>query len=139
MGVLIDTSVLIAHERGDLDLDETIAPRIAGREDDEFYLSVVSASELLHGVHRAGGAPRRARRAAFVEAVLDQFPLLTIDLPTARVHAELWADLSAAGTPVGAHDLWIAAAAVARGLTLVTTDRRDFARVPGLTLEVWSS
>ena len=131
MGVLIDSSVLIAHERGSLEW-------IAGRDEEPFYLSVVTASELLHGVHRAGEPARRARRSAFVEAILDQFPLLLIDLPTARVHAQLWAALATAGTPVGAHDLWIASSAVARGLTLATANRREFERVPGLVVEIWA-
>lgn len=48
MGVLIDSSILIAHERGRLD----IAPHLQGRADEEFYVSVVTAGELLHGVHR---------------------------------------------------------------------------------------
>ena len=135
MGVLIDSSLLIAHERGDVDLGRNLSGRVAGREDAPFYLSVVSASELLHGVHRAPDPGRRARRSAFVEAVLERFPLLPIDLPTARVHAELWSALAAAGSPVPAHDLWIAATAVARGLTVVTMNVRDFERVPGLEVE----
>lgn len=138
MGVLIDSSVLIAHERGSLDGGTPLGERIAGRDEEPFYLSVVTASELLHGVHRARESARRARRSAFVEAILDQFPLLLIDLPTARVHAELWAALAAAGTPVGAHDLWIASSAVARGLTLATANGREFDRVPGLVVEIWT-
>ena len=69
--------------------------------------------------------------------MLDQFPVLPIDMPTARAHAELWAGLAAAGTPVGAHDLWIAATAISRGLSLATANRREFARVPGLVVEDW--
>jgi tRNA(fMet)-specific endonuclease VapC len=137
VGILIDSSVLIAHERGLLAMDRLAEERITDREEESFFLSVVSVSELLHGVHRAGDRARRARRSAFVEAVLDQFPLLPIDLPTARAHAEIWATLAAAGTPVGAHDLWIAATGVARGLTLVTANRREFDRVPGLGVELW--
>jgi tRNA(fMet)-specific endonuclease VapC len=137
VGVLIDSSLLIARERGSADLGQVMAERVAGREDEPFYLSVVSASELLHGVRRAAEPGRRARRGAFVEAVLERFPLLPIDLPTARTHAELWSGLAAAGTPVGAHDLWIAATAVARGLTLVTANIREFERVPGLGVELW--
>ena len=49
VGVLIDTSVLIDYERGRVDLEA----RIRGREEETFFLSVVTASELLHGVHRA--------------------------------------------------------------------------------------
>jgi tRNA(fMet)-specific endonuclease VapC len=134
VGVLIDASVLIEHERGGLDL----GPRVSGREEEPFFLSVVTVSELLHGVHRADTRVRRARRSAFAESVIDRFPLLPVDLPTARVHAQLWADLARAGRLIGAHDLWLAAAALAHGLTLATANVREFGRVPGLVVETWS-
>lgn len=134
MGILIDASVLIGYERGSTVMEE----RLIGREDEEFFLSVVTASELLHGVHRARGPDVRARRSAFVEAVLSRFPLLAVDLPTARTHAQLWAELASAGKMIGPHDLWIAAACIAHGLTLVTQNVREFARVPGLTIESWA-
>lgn len=134
MGLLIDASVLIEHERGRIDLDG----RVAGREEEPFFLSVITVSELLHGVHRADTPVRRARRSAFVESVVDRFPLLPADLPTARIHAELWADLARGGRLIGAHDLWLAAAALAHGLALATTNVRDFGRIPGLDVEDWS-
>ena len=135
MGVLIDASVLIDFERGKISVEQ----RLAGREDEQFFLSVVTASELLHGVHRAAAPDVRARRSAFVEAVLARFPLLAIDLPTARTHAQLWAELASRGTIIGPHDMWIAAACIAHGLALVTGNAREFARVPGLTTESWLS
>lgn len=134
MGVLIDTSVLIDHERGRIDLPALVE----GRPDEDFFLSVISASELLHGVHRATDRGVRARRSAFVEAVLGEFPLLPVDLLTARTHARLWAELSARGELIGAHDLWLAAACVGRGMSLATGNVREFRRVPGLDVEVWS-
>lgn len=133
MGVLIDASILIEHERGRVDLGD----RLERREDEEFFLSVVTASELLHGVHRARDAGVRARRSAFVEAALERFPLLPVDLATARAHARLWADLAAAGTPIGPQDLWLAASCVAHGLVMVTANLREFNRVPGLAVESW--
>lgn len=133
MGVLIDASVLIDHERRRADLSS----RLQGREEEEFFISVVTASELLHGVHRAEEASVRARRSAFVEAVLERFPLLSVELGTARAHARLWADLAAAGRVIGAHDLWLAATCLAHGLTLATGNLREFERVPGLEVEVW--
>lgn len=133
MGILIDASVLIGFERADSSLEE----RLSGREEEEFYLSVVTASELLHGVHRARLADVRARRSAFVEAVLSRFPLLAIDLPTARTHAQLWAELASKGAMIGPHDLWIAAACIAHGLSLVTRNASEFERVPGLVTESW--
>ena len=132
MGVLIDTSILIEHERGRLDVSARVGDR-----DEAFYLSVVTASELLHGVHRAEAPSVRARRSAFVEGVLSSFPLLEIELSTARAHARLRADLAREGRLLGAHDLWIAASCLARGLRLVTASAGEFERVPGLEIEIW--
>ncbi|MEQ9398157.1 MAG: type II toxin-antitoxin system VapC family toxin [Longimicrobiales bacterium] len=133
MGLLIDTSVFIDHERGRLDL----AGVVEGREDEDVFVSVVTASELLHGVHRARDRGLRTRRSAFVEAILAEFPLLPIDVLSARTHARLWAELVDSGRVIGAHDLWLAAACLGRGLVLATGNPRDFGRVPGLEIEVW--
>lgn len=133
MGVLIDSSILIEHERGLLNLDV----HLANREDEECFLSVITGSELLHGVHRAGTAAARARRSAWVEGILARLPLLPVDLAVARAHAQLWAELAARGQLIGAHDLWLAASCLAHGLTIVTANQREFERVPGLVVERW--
>ncbi|CAN5675091.1 hypothetical protein BH23GEM7_BH23GEM7_19360 [soil metagenome] len=133
MGVLIDASVLIEHERKRLDLEHHLEQRV----DEEFFLSVVTASELLHGVHRATDSAVRARRSAWVEAILERFPLLPIDVQIARAHAQLWADLASRGQIIGPNDLWLAASCVAHGLVMVTANEREFRRVPGLEVEAW--
>jgi tRNA(fMet)-specific endonuclease VapC len=92
---------------------------------------VITVSELLHGVHRTRGG-RRTRRQAFVEHVLAGFDPIPITEPVARVHAGLWAGLSRRGETIGAHDLWIAATAIASGFGVATVDVDDFRRVPGL-------
>lgn len=99
--------------------------------DEERGISVITASELLHGVHRASGA-RRARRRAFVEHVLAALEPVPITEPIARVHAEVWSGLSRRGVTVGAHDLWIAATALAHGYGVATLNASEFRRVPGL-------
>ena len=131
MGVLIDSSVLIGYERGRIDLSQALA----GGEQQELFISVITVSELLHGVHRARDEKIRANRSAFVEAIFERFPILSIDFSTARIHAQLWADLASSGWLIGPHDLWLAATAVAHGLTLATANVREFQRVPGLTVE----
>jgi tRNA(fMet)-specific endonuclease VapC len=133
VAVLIDTSILIAYERGQLD----VAARVAGREAEEAFLSVISASELLHGVYRATDPAVRARRLAFVEATLARFPALEIDLEVARTHAAMWSDLAQRGEMIGVHDSWLAATCIARDLTLITDNMREFNRVPGLKVENW--
>jgi len=134
MAVLIDASILIEAERGRLNLQS----HVAQRHDEESFLSVITASELLHGVHRAALPDVRAKRSAFVEGILERFPLLPVDLACARAHARIWAELRQTGTMIGPHDLWLAATCVAHGLTMVTGNVREFERVPGLTVEVWS-
>ena len=132
MGILIDASVFIEAERGRL----ALSAKTKGREE-EFFLSVITASELLYGVYRAGNAAVRARRSAFVEAILDQIPIIPIDLATARAHAQLRASLDSKGIPIGPYDSWLAAACIAHGHTLVTANIKEFGKVPGLIVENW--
>src|SRR4051812_26194669 len=100
MAVLIDTDILVGLERGvaNPDVEATIG-------EEERAISVITVSELLHGVHRSAGA-RRPRRSAFVEHLLAGMRALEITEPIARVHADLWAQLAAEGQVIGAHDLW---------------------------------
>jgi tRNA(fMet)-specific endonuclease VapC len=127
MAVLIDTSVLIDIERGGGGLDTAVG-------DQDRAISIITQSELLHGVHRAADDRIRARRQAFVEHILEALDPIPIDSRVARAHAAAWAQLDAAGTPIGAHDLWIAATALAHGYAVATVNTGDFTRVPGLTV-----
>ena len=132
MGKVIDSSVLIAAERGHLDLRTALADH----RDETFSISAVTASELLHGVHRVARA-KRATTEAFVEGLLQQLPVLPFDLIAARVHARVWAALLSKGQAVGERDLLIAATALAHGNDVVTRDERSFPRVPGLKVIRW--
>lgn len=127
--ILIDSSVLIASERGRFDLPAFLARHA----EDQFALSAITASELLHGVHRATPMVR-VRRESFVERLLAQLPVLPFDLTAARLHSALWAEVAQKGVSVGAHDLLIAATALANGAVIATRDQRSFPRLPGLTV-----
>lgn len=126
MGVLIDTDLLIDLERGEASVESVLGEQ-AGT------ISVITVSELLHGVLRAEGAAR-TRRRAFVEHVLAGVEAIPITQPVARVHADIWSGLATRGEQVGAHDLWIAATAVAHGLAIATRNIAHFERIPGLRL-----
>jgi tRNA(fMet)-specific endonuclease VapC len=134
VGILIDSSVFIAAERGRL----ALAERIRGQEREPLAISALTASELLHGVHRASDAQRRSQRARFVEAILTRFPVVEFGLEVARVHARLWAELVGRGRVVGAHDLIIGATAIAMDFRVATANARDFGRIPGLRVQVWA-
>ncbi len=82
-------------------------------------------------MHRARGGAR-ARRRAFVEHVIAGLEPVPVTEAVARIHAEAWAELSRRGSTIPAHDLWIAATALAHDFGVITRDRDDFERVPGL-------
>lgn len=130
MGVLLDTSVVIAFER-----DSEGMPGLLARIDEQpAAIASITASELLHGVHRADTAQRRAKRERYVEEIFSTAVVLPLDLAVARIHARLWADLASAGRLLAAHDLIIGATALAHELPLATLDVQGFGRIEGLEL-----
>ena len=128
--MILDTSVLIEAEHEKFRLDNLLE----SLSEEKFWIAAITASELLHGGHRAHNAGVRARRFAFVESILDTVPIASFGLTEARRHAELWAELARHGKMIGPHDLLIAATALARGEKLATLNRSEFSRVPGLQL-----
>jgi len=130
MGVLFDTSVLIGLERASSKLDKFIL----GREGEAFGISAITVSELLHGVHRADSEKRKIIRAAFVEKIIEVFPVFPFDLGAARIYAGIWAGLAKRGKTVGAHDLIIAATSISLGFSLATLDLRDYGLIEGLNI-----
>jgi predicted nucleic acid-binding protein len=130
MGVLFDTSVLIGLERASSKLDRFIL----GREEEPFGISAITVSELLHGVYRADSEKRKIIREAFIEKIIDVFPVFPFDLSAARIYARIWASLVKKGKAVGAHDLIIAATCISMGFSLVTLDLRDYGLIEGLDI-----
>lgn len=130
MGLIVDTSLLIAAERGALRFEALLG----SLGTDTVAMAAITASELLHGCHRAVEPGIRARRSAYVDALLDVIPVVPFGLAEARRHAQLWAELAPAGTPVGPHDMMIGATALARGDSVGTLDHAEFARIPGLRI-----
>lgn len=131
MGVILDTSVLIEAERREFEIDKFTE----NRGDEIFGLSVITAAELLHGVHRANSTKRRLKRSAYVEKVIEFFPVYVFDISTARIYSELWSDLSSKGIQIGAHDLIIGSTALSLGFSVATFNLRHFERIEGLKVE----
>lgn len=125
--LILDTSALIQAERGRLRVTDLIAA------DDDVAIAAITAAELLTGVHMADPAHRDARHD-FVEELLVALPIEPYDLEVARVHAGLLATTRRAGRQRGSHDLIIAATAVARGRTVVTTNSAGFDDLAGVSI-----
>jgi tRNA(fMet)-specific endonuclease VapC len=132
VGKVIDSSVLIAGERGELDL----ALAFGEHRQETFAISAVTASEMLHGIHRLKGF-RRSSTEAFAEEMLGFLTVLPFDLSCARIHARLWAESASQGNTIAMRDLMIAATALSRDYEIVTRDRRSFPRIPGLRVVHW--
>ena len=96
-------------------------------------ISIVVASEIRFGLVKSG-APRLVER---LTQVLAHFEVLPLEPPVDAHYADIRNLLERAGTPIGPHDLLIAAHARALNLTLVTDNAREFSRVPNLRVENW--
>ena len=117
--------MLVAAERVGSALDAVVA------DEDDVAIAAITAAELLVGVELASKERREARRE-FVERILRSVPVEAYDLAVARAHASLLAYTREAGVPRGAHDLIIAATAVASDRTVVSADASAFDGLPGL-------
>ena len=125
--LILDTTVVVAGERGRLRLDDLIG------DEDDVAVAAITVAELLVGVELADGA-NQSRRRALVDSILATIPVEDYDLDVARSHALLLAHIHRSGRRRGAHDLVIAATALARSRIVVTADRGGFGDLPGVVV-----
>lgn len=110
-----------------------IAQRIARVGEEAVCTSIIVASEL-----RFGAAKRNlAKLAKQVETILGAIDVRPLDTPADLEYARLRHHLEQAGTPIGPNDMLIAAHALTTESILVTANKSEFSRVPGLTVENW--
>jgi tRNA(fMet)-specific endonuclease VapC len=127
--VILDTGVLIAIERGRLDVDAVLGA-------DDAAIAAITAMELLVGVERADDAHKQAR-AVHVEALLSSLPIEAYNLGVARVHARLAVEAMSKDRPGSAYDMMIASTAAAANRVLLTTDASaGFDQLSGVRAEV---
>ncbi|NLK45864.1 MAG: type II toxin-antitoxin system VapC family toxin [Treponema sp.] len=100
----------------------------------QIKLSAISLAELEYGVSKS--VYREQNRNALVHFV-SAFDILPFDDSDAEVFGLIRANLEKCGQVIGAYDMQIAAQAIAKDLTLVTNNTKEFARVTGLKLENW--
>jgi tRNA(fMet)-specific endonuclease VapC len=119
--------MLIGAERRRAKLDEIV------HDEDDVAMAAVTLAELLVGVALADDR-HRPKRQAFVDDLVAVLPIETYDAEVARTHSGLLAHARRVGRPRGAHDLIIAATAIARNREVVTLDASGFADLPGVRL-----
>jgi tRNA(fMet)-specific endonuclease VapC len=129
MGLILDSSLLIAGEKEKFDLIGFLSTR-----DEPVVLAAITASELLHGCHRASSVQQKENRMRYVEWALSVFEIVPFGLEEARHHAWIWSQLTSQGRLIGAYDLLIAGTAICLSYSLATLNVNEFSRVPGLVV-----
>lgn len=127
MGLIIDTSVIIAAEKQKIDFSRW-------QEYDSAYISSITITELLTGVYRAKESKVRVKRSAFVEHIINSIASIAFGEEEARVYAQVLDDLYQKNLTIGAHDLIIGATAIASGYPVLTINVKDFRRIPGVEI-----
>jgi tRNA(fMet)-specific endonuclease VapC len=106
-------------------------------DDAQIAISCIVYHELMFG---AAASQYRERNEKAVSSLLMRgIEVLNFDTGDAHSAGIIRADLKAMGTPIGPYDVLIAAQALRRDATLVTANRREFQRVPGLKIEDWTA
>jgi tRNA(fMet)-specific endonuclease VapC len=127
---LLDTNILSDLMRNPGGL---VAKQTARVGEQSVCTSIIVLAEVRFGI-----AKRRSRRlAAQLVAILAGIEVFPFEAPADEIYGALRADLERSGSPIGANDTLIAAQALSLGMTLVTDNEREFARVPGLRIENW--
>lgn len=129
-GYLLDTNIVsdLVRQPGG-----AVVQRIAEVGAERIAISIIVACEIRFGLAKSGSQ----RLIQNMERVLEQIEVLPMEAPVEEHYADIRTALERAGTPIGPNDLLIAAHARALGLTLVTHNESEFARVPGLKVENW--
>lgn len=134
MGVILDSSVLIAAERRGHTVRQILEQVRAAQGEIEIGLSVVTIAELIHGAYRAKTQEQQQRRLEFIERLCSDVPVHPVTLDIARLAGRIRGQQEAEGIHLAFEDLLIGATALHLDYNLATLNLRDFQRVPGLSI-----
>ena len=130
--LILDTNTISYYFRG----DPRVVPRMQAVSPADLGVPAVVEYELRYGLLRLPSEAAAPRLAALAQ-LLRPMQVLPFDADCAAQAARIRVDLEAMGMPVGPHDTLIAATALRHQAMLVTSNTREFARVPGLHCLDW--
>jgi tRNA(fMet)-specific endonuclease VapC len=129
---LLDTNICIYIRQK---RPEEVLRRFRKLRPGEAGLSVITYGELLYG---SAKSKQRDLALERLHELIALMPALALPEEAAEAYGTIRADLESKGDMIGNNDLWIAAHAMAVGLTLVTNNEREFRRVHGLKIQNWA-
>ena len=127
MGLILDTNFIITAEREARRGSEGRADQfLASRPVEPLFITFTVAGELACG--------QSAARRLDWERICRPYPVLSWTKEVSWQYGEIYRTLAAGGRLIGTNDLWIAATALANGMSVVTNNIEEFERVPGLVV-----
>ena len=132
MGLILDSSVLIAVERQGKNAWQVLAALTEKLDETEIGISVITLIEMAHGAARADTPERKAKREKFIEELVTAVPVFPITVPIALRTGQLDGENQARGLKVPLPDMLIGVTALELGYSVGTANARHFRQVAGL-------
>ncbi len=134
MGLILDSSVVIASERRGDTVEQLLERIVKVAGDQEAALSAIGLTELIHGIYRAQTPEIRVGRESFLNELLADLTVYPYTKETALLAGKLDGEQQSRGVVIPFGDLLIGATALSLGYKILTGNARDFRRIPGLTV-----
>jgi tRNA(fMet)-specific endonuclease VapC len=132
MGLILDSSVIIAAERMSHGVERLLQQVISIAGDQDAALSAVGLTELVHGLYRTSDPDIRARRELFLNELLRAVTVYPYTKATAMLAGRIDGEQRARGITIPSLDLMIGATALNLDFSLMTVNVRHFQMLPGL-------
>ena len=134
MGLILDSSVVIAAERRRDTVEKLIEHVISVTGDQEAALSSVGLTELAHGIYRAQTQEMRLRRQSFIDELLRDLAVYPYTKTTALLAGKIDGEQQARGVTIPFGDLLVGITALELGFPVLTVNLRHFRLIPGLKI-----
>jgi predicted nucleic acid-binding protein len=132
MGLILDTSILIAYERRGETIQDILRRTQTTQRESEAGISAISAVELTHGIYRAREVVHRERRRTFTQDAFAGLVVHPVSLTIAELAGRIEGEQAAIGVSIAIEDLIIGATALHLGFDVVTLNEKHFRLIPGL-------
>lgn len=132
MGLVLDSSVLIAAERHGLNARQALSEIALHAAGEDVAVSVITLVELAHGVARANTPQRKAMRRQFLRELMTALPVHPVTAPVALRAGQIDGENAVQGVRVALSDLLIGVTALELGFRVATANVRHFQMIPGL-------
>ncbi len=134
MGLILDSSILIAGERRGETVKQVIERIHAAHGNIETALSAISIIELTHGIYRARTGSIQLRRKVFVDELVRDMIVHPVSIAIAQLAGRIEGEQAANGISIAFEDLVIGVTALHLGFDVATINVKHFQNIPGLNV-----